>query len=222
MRSFPLSVAASLAIVLVANVATADDKTAAAHAAALFEEGRRLMVAEDYAAACPKLAESQTLDPLPDTAFDLGLCYQMASQAAFKMAHELVRPPEPTPLAVPAAASGPSEANTSGVGQTQRAVGLTIGGTGVAGIVAGIVTGLMARTAYDQLHSCAPHCSGSQVTSYRELATASTISALTGAAAMGAGLIVFFTAAKSTPGAGTTVGLGPTAGGAGLSVTGAF
>jgi hypothetical protein len=46
-----------------------------ARAAALFtEEGRQLMAAGDYAAACPKLAESQSLEPAADTALDLGIC----------------------------------------------------------------------------------------------------------------------------------------------------
>lgn len=231
MRSFPLSVAASLAIVLVANVATADDKTAAAQAATLFEEGRRLMVAEDYAAACPKLTESQTLDPAPATAFELGICYQKASQAAFKTGHELASrlPDQPTGApSIPSRALA-SEAEGPSPGQTQRAVGLSMGGAGVAAVLAGVITAAMAKSAYDKVTaecggtiSACRQSESSQYNSAMRLATASTISLLTGAAAVGAGVIVFFTAAKSNAGAATTVGLGPTAGGAGLSVTGGF
>jgi hypothetical protein len=56
MHPFPLSVASALTVIVVAVAASADDKSDVAHAAALFEEGRQLMAAEDYAAACPKLA----------------------------------------------------------------------------------------------------------------------------------------------------------------------
>ncbi|MGA7123029.1 MAG: hypothetical protein WBY94_23200 [Polyangiaceae bacterium] len=233
MRSFSLSVAASLATVLVANVATADDKTAAAQAATLFEEGHRLMVAEDYAAACPKLTESQTIDPAPATAFELGICYQKASQAAFKTGHELASrlPDQPTgapsiPSRTLALASG---AEGLAPGQTQRAVGLSLGGAGVAAVLAGVITAAMAKSAYDKVTaecggtiSACRQSESSQYNSAMRLAAASTISLLTGAAAVGAGVVVFFTAAQSAPGAGTTVGLGPTAGGAGLSVTGGF
>ena len=79
------------------------------------------MAAGDYAAACPKLAESQSLEPAADTALDLGICYQNASQAAFKLAHDLARSTEdgaavaPQPVAMEEAAppatgkpSGPS------------------------------------------------------------------------------------------------------------------
>src|ERR1700730_9752251 len=96
MHPFPLSVAGVLTVILVAGAARADDKSDTVRAASLFAEGRRLLAAEDYAAACPKLAESQALDPAPDTAFDLGICYQKASQAAFKAARELARSPEQT------------------------------------------------------------------------------------------------------------------------------
>jgi hypothetical protein len=230
MNPFYLSVASTLAVILVAGAASADDKSDAVRAGALFEEGRRLMAAEDYAAACPKLAESQGLDPAPDTAFDLGICYQKASEAAFKAARELARPPEQTMGGVStyARALAP-EVEGAPPGQTQRVVALTIGGGGVAGIVVGVITGLMAREAYDQARAscvvgsnlCAP--SGvSQIHSAQDLAAASTISFLTGAAAVGAGAIVFFTAPKSKPLAGARVAVAPATQGAGLSVLGRF
>jgi hypothetical protein len=111
-------------------------------------------------------------------------------------------------------------------GQAQRIVGLTIGGAGVAGIVAGVITGLMAKSAYDR--SIAPQpgpcalCGQSQRDSAVDLARASTISLVTGALAVGAGGIAFFTAPKSKPGAGATVGLAATAEGTGLSIAGRF
>jgi hypothetical protein len=227
MRSFPLSVPGALAVVLAASVASADETPDAVRAASLFAEGRRLMAAEDYAAACPKLAESQTLDPAADTALDLGICYQKASQAAFKAAHDLARPPEQGGGAVsaPSLALAP-EAEEPRAGHTQRVVGLAIGGVGLAGIVAGVITGVMAKSALnDAIPRCTTGCpplNASQFAYVHDLVTASNISLVTGTAALGAGAIVFFTAPKSKKNVGAAVGLGPPAEGAGLSVAGRF
>lgn len=51
-------------------------------AEALFDEGRRLMAAGDYASACPKFADSQALDPAPGTALNLAACYERAGKLA--------------------------------------------------------------------------------------------------------------------------------------------
>lgn len=66
----------------------------AARAEALFAEGRKLMAAGNYAAACPKLADSQALDPAPGTALNVAFCYEGAGQlasawAAYKTAQAL-------------------------------------------------------------------------------------------------------------------------------------
>jgi hypothetical protein len=68
--------------VLVPSVARADKSADAAHAEALFEEGHRLMIAQDYANACPKLAESQRLDPAPGTVLNLAACYEREGKTA--------------------------------------------------------------------------------------------------------------------------------------------
>jgi hypothetical protein len=242
MRSSLLPAAGVLAVVLAASVASADEspadnpyKSDAVRAAALFAEGRQLLAAEDYAAACAKLAESQALDPAADTALDLGICYQKASQAAFMAARALAPPPERSALSSPSLAVAP-EAEAPKTGHTQRAIGLAIGGVGVAGLVAGVITAVMARSAaqssYESLVSpcgsgqipsgsaspCNPSAGLSQFRSAHDLATASSVSFLAGVAAVGAGAIVFFTAPKSK----TTVGMGPATEGAGLSVAGRF
>jgi hypothetical protein len=51
-------------------------------AEALFVDGKRLMQGHDYGVACPKLAESQRLDPSGGTIFALALCYEGAGKVA--------------------------------------------------------------------------------------------------------------------------------------------
>lgn len=78
MRLWPVVLATILGAPL-AHAATGQD---VATAQALFEEGKRLMKDGKLADACPKLAESQRLDPASGTLLALALCHEQEGKTA--------------------------------------------------------------------------------------------------------------------------------------------
>jgi hypothetical protein len=80
---------AVVCLLLTAPRAHAADPRDPALAETLFQEGRKLLEAQDYAAACPKLAESQRLDPATGTLMALAMCHQAQGRTATAWAEYL-------------------------------------------------------------------------------------------------------------------------------------
>lgn len=74
----------TIALLVPCSVARAQPRAdgAAASAEQLFQEGRQLMQENRFKEACPKLAQSQALDPAAGTLLNLGECYEKAGQLA--------------------------------------------------------------------------------------------------------------------------------------------
>jgi hypothetical protein len=73
-----MSVALLIAPATSADVSSADS----AVAQALFDEAKKLMAAGNFAQACPKLEESQRLDPTSGTLINLADCYEKQGRIA--------------------------------------------------------------------------------------------------------------------------------------------
>ena len=71
-----------LALLLATSAAWAQGSSDEVAGRALFEEGRRLMQAADFKAACPKLEEGERVSPGVGMAFNLGDCYEKLGKVA--------------------------------------------------------------------------------------------------------------------------------------------
>lgn len=111
-------------------------------------------------------------------------------------------------------------------GSGQRTWGLVLGGVGVAGLAAGSVFGLMAKSKHDDaMDECDDQNRCSQKAldlddEARGRATVSTILFGVGAASLAGGCILYFTAPSSEPA--VSVGAAPTRGGAAVTMMGVW
>ena len=115
-------------------------------------------------------------------------------------------------------------------GSTQRTLGIVAGGVGVVGVGLGVVFGLSAKSKLDDSNAgghCLPnnHCDalGVQARSdSKDAATLSTVAFVVGAAALGAGAFLYFTAPKGSQKAGFQIAPAIGGGTAGVDLVGRF
>jgi tetratricopeptide (TPR) repeat protein len=150
----------------------------AARAEALFEQGRRALEKEDYAAACAMFEESQEIDPGAGTLMNLGTCMEQLGREAealthFRQALALLGPGDDRvafaearvaelegKLVINEAAEEPEQdALAPGLAPPRQAppkneprpplLGWTLVGVGTAGVVTGITTSILVAREQD-------------------------------------------------------------------------
>ena len=129
----------------------------------------------------------------------------------------------PADAAQPDNAAAPEAPAPASDGSTQRIVGLALGGVGAAGVIAGGVLGVLAKTTYDgalrsecsgKVSACNPQGISDGSTAHTE-ALVSTVGFIAGAALLAGGAYLYFTAPRDkglAVGASTTPGVRPARG----------
>ncbi len=140
----------------------------------------------------------------------------------------LVAAPVPAPAAppVPESAPAPSVEPPPTEGKTQRTAGLVIAGVGVAGVAVGGVFGIVSKSTYDSAFATCAHGDPSRCTqpgvdggkSAHTQAAVSTVGFIAGAALLGGGALLYFTAPRAGVIVSPTVGMRS----AGVGVNGSF
>jgi hypothetical protein len=130
-------------------------------------------------------------------------------------------------LASAAAPPAPEASAPPSDGNTQRAVGLALGASGVAGLAVGAVFGVLSKATYnhalaecanDDSKRCSPQAIQDQKPAFTQ-ATVSTIAWIGGGALLAGGALLYFTAPR---GGDVAVGAMTTVGGGGLTLRGTW
>lgn len=90
LRAIPAAATLALSLLLLAGVAaSAPTRQEVVKAEKLFNEARALMAKGKFEPACPKLEESQKLDPAPGTKYQLAACLEKTGRPATALAYYL-------------------------------------------------------------------------------------------------------------------------------------
>jgi serine/threonine-protein kinase len=143
-------------------------------------------------------------------------------------------PPEAPAPATTAATTTPESPSTSpsdeDPGKTRRWLGIGVGGLGIAAAGVGAVFGLTAKSKLDQSNSDGNCNASDQCTATglglrkdaQNAASTSTLLFIGGGVALAAGVVLFVTAPRKSPGTGIVVTPAPMTGGGGALVRGVF
>jgi hypothetical protein len=143
--------------------------------------------------------------------------------------------PVAPPIANPTTARTPSEAGPGGpetpgdAGLIRRRVGVGLVGAGAVGVVVGSIFGIVAKSKLNQSNDgpcdASDHCDPTGLSlrqSASSAATVSTISFAVGAAALGAGIVLYVTAPRTPTATGMVIAPAPLAGGGGAIFRASF